>query len=177
MTRPWYREPWPWFLMALPAAAVVGGIVTAVIAFRGADGVVAADYYKRGLAINEELSRSRLAAALGVEAQLRIGGIEPGDLVSVQLASVQPLPPEATLRVRLVHPGRSGADRLAVLARVAADGAGRSAEYTGNWGDAAAVAGRPAWQIVIESAHWRLDGDVPNEAGTPAKTFRVLAVR
>lgn len=177
MTRPWYREPWPWFLMALPAAAVVGGIVTAAIAFRDADGVVAADYYKRGLAINEELSRSRLAAALGVAADVRIGGTEPGDLVSVRLGAAQPLPPESALRVRLVHPGRSGADRLAVLARVEADGAGRRAEYTGSWGDAAAVAGRPAWRIVIESAHWRLDGDVPIEAGTVAKTFRVAAVR
>ncbi len=177
MARPWWCEPWPWFLMALPAGAVVGGIATAVIAFRGADGVVAADYYKRGLAINEELSRSRLAAALGVAADVLIGGTEPGDLVSVRLTAAQPLPAEATLRVRLVHPGRTGADRVALLARIGAEATGRGAEYAGSWGDAAAVAGHPAWQIVIESAHWRLDGDVPIEAGAPAKTFRVAAVR
>ena len=177
MAKPWYREPWPWLLMALPAAAVVGGIVTAVIAFRGADGVVAADYYKRGLAINEELSRTRLAAELGVAADVRIGGTEPGDLVVVRLGAAQALPPEAALRVRLVHPTRSGADRLALLARVGTDDAGRSAEYAGSWGDAAAVAGRPAWRIVIESAHWRLDGDVPTEQGRLAKTFRLAAAR
>ncbi len=163
--------------MALPAAAVVGGIATAVIAFRGADGVVAADYYKRGLAINEELSRRRFASALGIVADVRVGGVEPGDPVSVRIAAAQTLPPEATLRVRLVHPGRSGADRLAVLARVASDDGGRSVEYAGSWADAAAVGGHPAWQIVIESAHWRLDGDVPIEEGGPAKAFRVAAAR
>jgi len=177
MAKPWYREPWPWFLMALPAAAVVGGIVTAVIAFRGADGVVAADYYKRGLAINEELSRSRLAASLGVEAEFRIGGIEPGDFVAVRLVAEQPLPPEAALRVRLVHPGRSGADRSAVLARVGTNDGGRSVEYAGSWGEAAPVTGHPAWQVVIETAQWRLDGDAAIEDGRLARVFRVGAKR
>ncbi|GAB4476184.1 MAG: hypothetical protein OHK0044_21920 [Burkholderiaceae bacterium] len=177
MARPWYREPWPWLLIALPAAVVVGGIVTAVIAFRGADGVVAADYYKRGLAINEELSRSRLAAALGIEAELRIGGVEPGDAVDVRLTAERALPPEAALRVHLVHPGRGGADRSAVLARVGIGIDGRSAEYMGSWGEAAAVTRQPAWRVVIETAQWRLDGDAVMEDGRPAKVFRVGAQR
>ena len=43
--KPWYREPWPWIIMAGPATVVVAGVATAVIAFRGADGLVADDYY------------------------------------------------------------------------------------------------------------------------------------
>ena len=27
-SKPWYREPWPWFLMSLPAVAVIAGITT-----------------------------------------------------------------------------------------------------------------------------------------------------
>ncbi len=177
MSKPWYREPWPWFLMALPAAAVVGGIATAVIAYRGADGVVAADYYKRGLAINEELSRSRLAATLGIEAELRVGGIEPGDFVGVRLVAAQPLPPEATLRVRLIHPGRGGADRTALLARVGSADDGRRAEYAGSWGDAASVARQPAWRIVVETVQWRIDGDAAMQDGQIAKEFRLAAKR
>lgn len=177
MVKPWYREPWPWVLIALPAIAVVGGITTAVIAFRGADGVVAADYYKRGLAINEELSRSRLAATLGIEAQIRIGGIEPGDGVGIRLIAAQPLPPEAALRVRLVHPGRSGADRVALLARANVADDGRSVEYWGNWGEAAPVAGHPAWQLVLETKQWRIDGDAALEDGRVAREFRIAAKR
>ena len=39
--KPWYREPWPWILMSGPAAVVVAGSITAVIAIRTADPVVA----------------------------------------------------------------------------------------------------------------------------------------
>jgi len=40
-SKPWYREPWPWILMSGPAVVVVAGTVTAVIAIRTADPVVA----------------------------------------------------------------------------------------------------------------------------------------
>lgn len=44
--KPWYREPWPWILMAGPAVVVVAGIATMVIAIRTADPLVA-DYDAR----------------------------------------------------------------------------------------------------------------------------------
>jgi len=67
---PWYREPWPWILMAGPAAVIVAGAVTYWLAASTADGLVADDYYKRGLAINQELGRERLAAQRGIEARV-----------------------------------------------------------------------------------------------------------
>ncbi|HSC95836.1 MAG TPA: FixH family protein, partial [Burkholderiales bacterium] len=45
MTKPWYRERWPWLLMAGPAAVLVAGAATIWIAFASADGLVAEDYY------------------------------------------------------------------------------------------------------------------------------------
>ena len=38
--QPWWRYPYVWLVLAGPAAVVVAGIVTAVIAVRGADTVV-----------------------------------------------------------------------------------------------------------------------------------------
>lgn len=38
--RPWWREPMVWLVLAGPAAVVVAGIATAVIAARGADPVL-----------------------------------------------------------------------------------------------------------------------------------------
>ena len=35
--KPWYREFWPWFLMSLPATAVIAGVATVVIAIQSAD--------------------------------------------------------------------------------------------------------------------------------------------
>ncbi len=37
-TQPWYREPWPWILMAGPATVVVAGLITAWLAFHGVEG-------------------------------------------------------------------------------------------------------------------------------------------
>ena len=39
-SKPWYREPWPWILMAGPAIVVVAGIATAWLAVRSNDGLV-----------------------------------------------------------------------------------------------------------------------------------------
>ena len=37
---PWYREPWPWILMAGPAIVVVAGAFTMTLAFTTADEIV-----------------------------------------------------------------------------------------------------------------------------------------
>lgn len=37
---PWYRQFWPWFLIALPALALLAGSITWSIAARHADAVV-----------------------------------------------------------------------------------------------------------------------------------------
>jgi uncharacterized protein len=35
--RPWYRQFWPWFLIAIPLAGVVMATITATYAYRHAD--------------------------------------------------------------------------------------------------------------------------------------------
>lgn len=160
---PWYRQRWPWLLMVPPLAAIIGCAITIVLAVRSNDGMVTADYYKRGLAINAELSRSRRAAELGLTAEVRADGEAAGDRVYVRVTSStgQGLPPEAALRVRLVHPGRAGADREAQLGRISADPDNRSAEYRGAWDAAAAeLHAAVAWRVVVEGRDWRLDGGI-----------------
>jgi len=169
-TVPWYRQRWPWLLMAPPLAAVVGGIATLVLAVKSDDGMVAADYYKRGLAINAELSRSQRAAELGLLAEVKMTGEASGDSVWVRLSGRQALPAEAALRIRLVHPGRGGADRIALLGRVAAAADGSSAEYRGAWDAATELQVPVAWRVVLEGRDWRLDGGV---AAGEAAQFRL----
>lgn len=159
--RPWYRQPWPWFLISLPAIAVIGGLATYFIAARDFDGPIVADYYKQGLAINEEIGRSERARALGIEARILIGGLSAGEQIRIELNSAQPLPPEAALRLRLVHPGRRDADRLAVLSRVDVAADNMSAVYAGSWQTGVTderLAARPvAWGVVLETQQWRID--------------------
>ena len=58
-SKPWWRHGHVWLVIAGPAAVVVAGTATAVIAARGADPVVASDYYRRGIEINRQLARER----------------------------------------------------------------------------------------------------------------------
>ncbi|TAK53620.1 MAG: hypothetical protein EPO25_09960 [Gammaproteobacteria bacterium] len=39
-SRPWYREPMVWLVIAIPFAAVIGGLVTLGLAIRGGDALV-----------------------------------------------------------------------------------------------------------------------------------------
>lgn len=158
-TKPWYRYLWPWLLMLPPATAVVGSAISITLAIRSADGLVVDDYYRQGRAINQQIARKQMAASLGLEASLYAQGLSPGDEVRVRLSAERSIPPEASLKLRLVHPGRDGADREAIVARVAVNGDGRQVEYVGHWQETAPVTAQVGWRFVLEARDWRLAGD------------------
>lgn len=58
---PWWRFPLVWMVIAGPAAVVVAGIATVWIAVLTPDPVVAEDYYRRGMQINQTLAEQRKA--------------------------------------------------------------------------------------------------------------------
>lgn len=53
---PWWKYGHVWMLIAGPAAVIVAGIATAVIAVKSADPLVAEDYYRKGIEINKTLA-------------------------------------------------------------------------------------------------------------------------
>ena len=138
----WYREPWPWILMAGPAVVVVACLITAWLAIRSDDGLVTDDYYKQGLAINQTLSRSDAAERLGIEAALYLADGRVRVLLRAAAA-------RGALTLRLVHPTRAGMDQSLNLAAV---GPG---VYEGPLRPL-----RPGrWHVVLEQRDWRLAGD------------------
>ena len=60
-TEPWYRQFWPWALIALPLATVLACTATILIAIHTDDGLVSDDYYKEGLSINRRMREDREA--------------------------------------------------------------------------------------------------------------------
>lgn len=144
---PWYREPWPWLLMAGPAVVVVAGFVTLWLAFNSDDGLVADDYYKRGQAINQTLSRDRAAAALAYRAQMSFNP-EAGKVRVVLSGGAAPSQP---LRLRLVHPTRAGLDRSLLL----------EARSAGVYEAALALPASGRWWVTLEDTTgvWRLAGE------------------
>ena len=153
--KPWYREPWPWLLMAAPAAAVVAGAVTMALAVQSFDGLVAEDYYKEGLAVNQRLARAHQAQALGISGTLQLDAREGGGVRAVLRG--QSLDREA-LVLTLSHPTRAGLDQ-----RIPLTAAG-NAVYVGRVAQLAA--GR--WHAIVENAagQWRIRGElqVPQES-------------
>lgn len=59
---PWWRYPLVWMVIAGPAAVVVAGFATLWLALRTPDPVVAGDYYRRGMEINQTLARDKSLA-------------------------------------------------------------------------------------------------------------------
>lgn len=144
----WYHEPWPWLLMAGPVTVIVAGAITTYLAVVTNDGLVADDYYKRGLAINQTLSRDALARQLGHRA--RIAFSPDFGRVAVILSSDKPV--SGPLMLRLAHPGRPSLDRMLPLM---------------NEGDHSYTSAFPSltpgrWQVMLEDRDrtWRLVGDI-----------------
>jgi hypothetical protein len=139
---PWYREPWPWLLMAGPALVVAAGAATLWLAMASNDGLVADDYYKRGLAINQSLQRDLAARAGGYQAHL----LADAGRVRVTLSG-EGTP--AALRLTLAHPTRAGLDRTVRLAP-------RAGGYEGEVGALAPG----SWHAALEDegGNWRLHG-------------------
>jgi hypothetical protein len=106
---PWYKEAWPWILMAGPAAVIVAGFFTLAIALMSDDGLVADDYYKRGLAVNQVLRRDERARELHLTATANFSDAR----VRVALQGISDAPQE--LRLRVIHPTRAGHDQTVIL--------------------------------------------------------------
>lgn len=140
--QPWYRERWPWILMAGPALVVVAGLITTWLALSSEDGLVIDDYYRQGLEINRTLSRSATAERLGVQAEIHFNDGHVRVLLGAAAG-------RGALTLRLVHPTRAGMDQSLNLAEI------ESGVYEGPL-----RAPRPGrWHVVLEQRDWRLSGD------------------
>lgn len=160
-SKPWYREIWPWLLMAGPAIVVVAGFVTLYYAIASFDGMVADDYYKRGLTVNQDLSRLERAKTLGITAQLVHDA--PSRKVKVTLAGVADAP--ATLTLRFVHPTRAGSDQRIALNRVA----------PGQYESALLLPPLSKWNVQLDGTDWSLMGEWSDTSSRPLSLGAAVA--
>jgi hypothetical protein len=142
---PWYKQGWPWFLIALPATAVIAGFITLWLAVSTWDGLVVDDYYQQGKAIDMTVARSLRARDLGLAARLEISA----EALSVSLSVADGLRPPPTVIVTMAHPTRAGRDQVVLLKGVDGVFSGPIEPLS---------AGRWLIQIEDESRTWRLNG-------------------
>lgn len=143
-TEPWYRQFWPWFIIALPTTVVIAAFATLYIANRHSDDVVVDEYYKEGLAINQRLADLDHARALQLQAQLEFNTSD----VSVRVDGEQSA---SSLRLLLSHPMEADRDLEIMLSRV---GPG---QYRGQL--PRPISDRWHWSLIrAGDPGWRLDG-------------------
>ena len=157
-TEPWYKQFWPWFLIALPASVVVASIVTINLAIESDDGLVSDDYYKEGLAIHKNADSAASARALGIAGTLNYDA----DTGAINLVLDKPLQAkQPALSLEVVHPTLPDQDQTIRLSAV--DGirfAGRLEPLgPGNW----KLALRPA------DRSWRVEGRLLQPGSSEAR--------
>ena len=151
---PWYRQPWVWAIILIPASAVVMGMFIIYLAVSSDDGLVVDDYYRRGKEINRVLARDRAAARHRLEARFEIDAVN-NRVVLLFEAQDYVLPPQ--VKLSFLHPARAGLDQQVLLEQV---GAGR---YTGAVGELR----RGHWNIQLEADDWRLSGSMTMPQSAP----------
>lgn len=97
---PWYKQPFVWMIILLPAASVVGGLTLLAISIINADSPVVDNWYKEGRTINQSMSQEALARRLGIGLQLA----QVGAGIQARLTYHSAIPLPATLSVALRHP-------------------------------------------------------------------------
>lgn len=107
---PWYRERWLWLVVGIPLASVILSSIMLYVALTGEDSLVTDDYYKEGIAINQDLDKDRLAASLGLQGRFDIEA--DGKTFHLDLTGNTSEVSSSVLFLNLEHPTRQSEDLL-----------------------------------------------------------------
>ena len=121
-TKPWYRQFWPWFIIALPAASVVGGLTTLWISLQTTDTLVVQSEDGVRNASDRRIAAERFASRAGLAARGDID-LETGAVSAIlRSGHLESIP--ATIEFELSHPAFADRDQSITLsvARPGADG-------------------------------------------------------
>ncbi len=117
--KPWYKEPYVWFVIFFPSLAIVSGAVMIYLAISSNDGMVVDDYYKKGLEINQTLERDQAAIAHQLEANLHVD--KERNLMWLYLKAAPNYTLPNSIQLSFSHRTKAGLDQNVVLQRIAND--------------------------------------------------------
>lgn len=73
-TKPWYKQFWPWLLIAIPVLTALKAIYSVMLMQGHAPDMVVDDYYKEGQGINMQLALYREAEVRNLQATVLLAG-------------------------------------------------------------------------------------------------------
>lgn len=89
--KPWYREPWPWLLMAPILVTMIVGFSMLGVAIKTSDGLVSDDYYRQGVLYNEYRERDEQAASFGIQGSLTMDEVTGDLLLLINFGQAEPV--------------------------------------------------------------------------------------
>jgi len=145
---PWYRQPWLWFVLAFPMAAIVWGLTMLVFASTLDTSMVTDDYSKEGRGINMAIARDELARDMQVAGVLDMNG-RSAELMLETKDGAADFP---YLVLNLYHPTQSDQDRVIQFQQRA------NGEYTGQVQES--LSGRWYYDLQGPTKDWRVKGEL-----------------
>lgn len=110
MHKPWYKQFWPWFLIAIPLSSFGMGFFIFHIATTTNNSLVIDDYYKEGKVINARLDKIEKARQRNISTELVINDTA----IAVKFLSGTPTTGEA-LKLTFYHVTLEDLDTSALL--------------------------------------------------------------
>ncbi|MBY6205023.1 FixH family protein [Halomonas denitrificans] len=110
---PWYRQFWPWFILAILGWGVVSASITLAVAVRNPPHMMTGDYARLGKALVDTHQRADRAAALGLVGELTLAAGE----VAVSLPAEGAAALGDSLLLLVQHPTDAARDLQVVLRR------------------------------------------------------------
>ena len=157
-TKPWYRQFWPWFIMALPASAVVAGLTTVWISMQTSDSLVVRSDDGVKNATDRHISAERLASELGLAAIVEIDP-ETGAVSAVMRSGdLEDIP--ASLVFELSHPAFADRDRQIILNKAMPDADG-SPVWVGHF---VTLPNERFYAVLNSGDDWRLSAEWQGES-------------
>lgn len=162
-TKPWYRQFWPWFIISLPAAAVVGGLTTLWIALQTTDSLVVQSDDDVQVFAERRAIADRLAAEMGLAAIIDINLDSGAILAAIRSGDLESAP--AVLELEFAHPAFADRDQRIAMNRAPPDEAGNPV-----WSGHFVGIPQGRWYVSLTSDDdWRLSGEWQGE---PQLTLR-----
>ena len=148
---PWYKQFWPWFIIALPAAAVVASLYTVTLAYRSSDSLVVSGEDGVDVIAERHIAAEKRAISLNLEARLNINRETGAVHVTLYGDEVKDWP--TALELQFSHPTLAGLDQDVTLNAAIPDADGRP-----TWSGHLLDVPQGRWYLVLRASDdWRLN--------------------
>lgn len=157
-TQPWFRQFWPWFIIALLSSSVIAGLTTVWISLQTTDSLVVKSEDGMQIFAERRINAEQLAAELQLAALIRIDSDTGAISVTMRSGDLKAVPP--ALELEFTHPAFAERDQLIALHQAQPDEAGNPV-WVGHFVDT--PDGR--WYVVLKSGDdWRLSAEWQGES-------------